>query len=239
MSELASRWGAVRMRWGRRTLSRTSFPTRSARGLGARGQSTTALALSDCCWTAQRGLDTCRCMRRSFPTRRCTSARRPPRSRGRGLRKRCDGRLVTAYAQHSLAAADKYGSALLEVSDELERIGALRYRTEAAADAARRFVQAGRQDSARRAVARSRELFGCGQGGTLPPIEGLDPGSVGLTPREEQLVELASLGLSNTQIADRLVLSVRTVESRVYRAMQKLGVKDRRELQSGCSNTHR
>ena len=43
-------------------------------------------------------------------------------------------------------------------------------------------------------------------------------------------MELASKGLTNAQIADRLVLSVRTVETHIYRAMQKLGVSDRREL---------
>ena len=44
------------------------------------------------------------------------------------------------------------------------------------------------------------------------------------------LEELARQGLSNPQIAKRLVLSVRTVESHIYRAMQKLGVSDRRDL---------
>ena len=146
------------------------------------------------------------------------------------LSERCDARLVTAYTQHALAAAAHDGPALLEAADEFERIGALRYATEAAADAARVFVEAGRQDSARRAAARSRELFGRGQGGTLPPIDGLDRSAVELTAREAQLVELASLGLTNGQIADQLVLSVRTVESHLYRAMQKLGVSDRRKL---------
>ena len=64
----------------------------------------------------------------------------------------------------------------------------------------------------------------------LPEIDGLDSAAVGLTAREAQLVELASQGLSNAEIADRLVLSVRTVESHIYRAMGKLGVSDRREL---------
>jgi hypothetical protein len=44
--------------------------------------------------------------------------------------------------------------------------------------------------------------------------------------------QFARLGLSNAEIADRLVLSVRTVESHIYRAMQKLGVSDRRDLPS-------
>ena len=64
-------------------------------------------------------------------------------------------------------------------------------------------------------------------------MRGLDPDALSLTERERQLVELAAQGLSNPEIADRLVLSVRTVESHLYRAMQKLGVKDRRDLPIG------
>jgi DNA-binding NarL/FixJ family response regulator len=119
---------------------------------------------------------------------------------------------------------------LLAVADEFERIGTRRYATEAAADAARAFLEAGRHDSARRAAARSRELFIEGQGGIRPVIDGLAGPAVELSPREAQLVELAKQGLTNVQIAERLVLSTRTVESHLYRAMQKLGVSDRRKL---------
>ena len=48
--------------------------------------------------------------------------------------------------------------------------------------------------------------------------------------RESEIVVLAADGLSDAEIAERLVLSVRTVESHVYRAMHKLGISDRREL---------
>ncbi|MBV8941443.1 MAG: helix-turn-helix transcriptional regulator, partial [Solirubrobacterales bacterium] len=65
-----------------------------------------------------------------------------------------------------------------------------------------------------------------------PPVEGLDQGAIELTAREAQLVQMAAQGLTNAQIAERLVLSVRTVESHLYRAMRKLGVNDRRELAS-------
>ncbi|MGH3223805.1 MAG: helix-turn-helix domain-containing protein [Streptosporangiaceae bacterium] len=51
-----------------------------------------------------------------------------------------------------------------------------------------------------------------------------------LTSRERQLIEFAGRGLSNAEIADRLVLSVRTVESHLYRAMHKLGITNRRDL---------
>ncbi len=146
------------------------------------------------------------------------------------LRERCDARLVAAYADHAAALAARSGPMLLEVAEEFARIGTLRYAAEAAAEAATAFLQSGRQDSARRAAARSRELVVGGQGGTLPAIDGLDAPATELTAREAQLVALARQGLTNAQIAERLVLSVRTVESHLYRAMAKLGVSDRRDL---------
>ena len=51
-----------------------------------------------------------------------------------------------------------------------------------------------------------------------------------LTPRELDVLRLLARGLSNAEIAAQLVLSVRTVETYVYRAMQKLGVSNRRDL---------
>lgn len=142
----------------------------------------------------------------------------------------CDGRLTAAYAAHATARAAADADALWAVTDEMEAIGALRYATEAAAQAASAYLAAGRQDSARRTAARCHQLHAQGEGGTEPVIEGLDPGATALTARERQLVDLAARGLSNVEIADRLVLSVRTVESHLYRAMHKLGVTSRQEL---------
>ena len=143
---------------------------------------------------------------------------------------RSQSRLVTAYAQHGSAKAARDGAALLEAAEEMAAIGALRYALEAASDAATAFLSAGRQDSARRAAGRARQLHVPDQGAELPRIDGLDAATVELTPREAQLIDLASQGLSNADIADRLVLSVRTVETHLYRGMQKRGIKDRRDL---------
>jgi DNA-binding NarL/FixJ family response regulator len=109
-------------------------------------------------------------------------------------------------------------------------IGADAYAMEAALSAARQFVSEGRLDSARRAAARARELHAPGQGAEFPVIDGLDAVATELTRREAQIAALAARGLSNHEIAEQLVLSVRTVETYVYRAMQKRGVSNRHEL---------
>jgi DNA-binding CsgD family transcriptional regulator len=51
-----------------------------------------------------------------------------------------------------------------------------------------------------------------------------------LTDREAEIVMLIGEGLSNRAVAERLTLSVRTVESHVYRAMMKTGTTTRDEL---------
>ena len=51
-----------------------------------------------------------------------------------------------------------------------------------------------------------------------------------LTPQQRQIVRLASEGLTNAQIGDRLFLSPRTVSSHLYRSYPKLGVADRHQL---------
>ena len=51
-----------------------------------------------------------------------------------------------------------------------------------------------------------------------------------LTTREREVTVLVARGLSNRDIAARLVVSVRTVEGHIYRACHKLQVEDRAGL---------
>jgi len=56
------------------------------------------------------------------------------------------------------------------------------------------------------------------------------PGPRPLTRRENQIAKLASRGVPNGKIAKKLGLSVRTVESHLYRVYGKLGVSTRDKL---------
>ena len=60
----------------------------------------------------------------------------------------------------------------------------------------------------------------------------------GLTARQLAVLELLREGLTNAEIAERLVLSVRTVDHHVAAILSKLGVSSRREAASSNSKPH-
>lgn len=57
---------------------------------------------------------------------------------------------------------------------------------------------------------------------------------LGLTNREQQLVGLISQGLTNKEIASRLVLAEQTVRNHVHRILRKLGATHRLEVVDIC-----
>ena len=66
--------------------------------------------------------------------------------------------------------------------------------------------------------------------GARTPALRLATEALPLTDRETEIVMLIGEGLSNRAIAERLTLSVRTVESHIHRAMGKTGTTTREEL---------
>jgi DNA-binding NarL/FixJ family response regulator len=64
--------------------------------------------------------------------------------------------------------------------------------------------------------------------GTVPPRLA----AVGITAREVEVLGLLADGQTNAQIATRLVVSVRTVETHVSSLLAKAGVSSRSELRA-------
>jgi DNA-binding NarL/FixJ family response regulator len=60
--------------------------------------------------------------------------------------------------------------------------------------------------------------------------QGTPRGGDKLTPREREVLGLVAEGLTNRKIAERLVVSVKTVETHRTNVMQKLDLHDRTEL---------
>jgi DNA-binding NarL/FixJ family response regulator len=65
--------------------------------------------------------------------------------------------------------------------------------------------------------------------GARPPSLILEDQPAQLTPREREVVTMAASGLSSKKIAERLVISVRTVNNLIQNAYIKLGVHNRTE----------
>jgi DNA-binding CsgD family transcriptional regulator/tetratricopeptide (TPR) repeat protein len=87
------------------------------------------------------------------------------------------------------------------------------------------FRRLGARSWAQRAQA---ELRACGVAATGVP--GKPDALEELTPQQRQIVRLASDGLTDREIGDRLFLSPRTVSSHLYRSYPKLGVASRHQL---------
>jgi DNA-binding CsgD family transcriptional regulator len=130
----------------------------------------------------------------------------------------------------SWEAAD--GDALMETAASLEASGFVNLAREAYARASSVLEHAGERRRSRQAVAQRErcdhelgERFREGRFIAAAP-------TVHLTRREQDIVELAVQGLTDREIAQKLMVSVRTVEGHLYRTYVKLGVRSRDELES-------
>ncbi|HSZ29501.1 MAG TPA: LuxR C-terminal-related transcriptional regulator, partial [Pseudonocardiaceae bacterium] len=140
-----------------------------------------------------------------------------------------DGPRAPAAAAHAAALAADDGAALHAASVQLEHMGALLLAADAAAQAAAAYTHQDRRSSAHTASTRAHRLAQACESARTPALATIAT-PLPLTDREREIATLAASGLSNRDIAQRLVVSVRTVEGHLYRACAKLGASGRAEL---------
>jgi DNA-binding NarL/FixJ family response regulator len=146
----------------------------------------------------------------------------------RDLAARLDSALVEDLAAHAQAAAAVDGGRLEEATRRLERTGTMMFAADSAAAAAAAYQRTGALRHAAEWTTKARSLAqACGLVGH-PEETGLPPADI--TTREAEVAQLAGQGLSNRAIADRLYLSVRTVETHLSHVYTKLGIGGRADL---------
>ena len=147
------------------------------------------------------------------------------------LARRVDGAFAAAGAEHAAARVAGDGARLLAVAERFAEIGAMLLAAEAADAAAAAHRRAGRATSARAAGRRAAVLLERCEGARPVTLLGGWTGPRDeLTPREYEIAALAARGLTSREIADRLVVSVRTVDNTLLRVYRKLGISARGEL---------
>jgi DNA-binding CsgD family transcriptional regulator len=145
------------------------------------------------------------------------------------LAKQVEGDVVAVEARHAAAIAASDGHALDLVSAQFEGAGLLLSAADAAAQAAPLHQRAGERGRSLGAGARALRLATACGGAVTPAIKAAAQ-PLPVSAREREIALLVAAGLSNKEIAERLTLSVRTVEGHVYRACFKLDAADRDEL---------
>lgn len=140
-----------------------------------------------------------------------------------------DGPRVAAAAAHAEAWATRDPAGLLGAATDLEQLDLLLFAADAAAQAAVLHRDAGRLGPATVAADRARQLAVRCEGASTPALRAAS-GTTALSDREREIATLAAEGLTNREVAARLGVSIRTVESHVYHARTRLGLADRAQL---------
>lgn len=130
-----------------------------------------------------------------------------------------DGRLLPVQIEFITGAIAGDAAALGDCAKRFEQIGTMRF----ALDAALAAAFAARSDSyeAKRWLRLAADLGGAPDVGLV---------AAELTPREREVAQLVTHGLPSREVAERLHISRRTVESHLSRIYQKLDVTDRSSL---------
>jgi DNA-binding CsgD family transcriptional regulator len=136
--------------------------------------------------------------------------------------------LAEAIATQARGLAHHDGDLLDAAADRFADLGALAFAADAAAQAAGEYACKGHRG---KEVESSTRAYGlASQCGLRTPAVDAATWPLPITDREREIAMLAAAGLSNRQIAERLSVSVRTVDGHLYRIYTKLGIERREQL---------
>jgi DNA-binding CsgD family transcriptional regulator/energy-coupling factor transporter ATP-binding protein EcfA2 len=136
--------------------------------------------------------------------------------------------LAEAFAAHARGLATRNGDLLDATAARFAAMPALALAADAAAQAAREHARTGHHGKELESSTRAHWLA-C-QGGVKTPAVDAAAQPLPITDREREIAMLVATGLSNRRIADRLSVSVRTVDGHLYRIFAKLGIERRDQL---------
>lgn len=139
--------------------------------------------------------------------------------------------LHQAMIEHAAALVADDPKRLGAVADQLAEMGAGLVAAEAATSASEACARDGDQRASAAWARRAGELSAGCEGARTPGLAAADT-PVPLTRREREIALLAAEGLASKVIAERLFLSVRTVDNHLARVYEKLGVTSRAGLAS-------
>ncbi|BBZ52292.1 LuxR family transcriptional regulator [Mycobacterium heidelbergense] len=144
------------------------------------------------------------------------------------LARTLDTPLADAVAVHARALAEHDADLLDRVADRFSNLGAMALAADAAAQAAREHARSGARAKELESSARAHWLVG--KLGLHSPAIDAATQPLPITDREREVATMVSAGLSNREIADRLSVSVRTVDGHLYRIFAKLDIQSREQL---------
>jgi DNA-binding CsgD family transcriptional regulator len=149
-------------------------------------------------------------------------------ARLRELEEVVEGPRAGVAARFAGAMTGDRAAELASVSAAFEALGDEVAAVDAAAQAALAYRRQDLRGSALGCVARAEALAERSGADTPTLRQAREP--LPLTDREREIVLLLGQGLSNRDVAERLTVSVRTVEGHIYKAMAKTGTASREEL---------
>jgi DNA-binding CsgD family transcriptional regulator/tetratricopeptide (TPR) repeat protein len=150
--------------------------------------------------------------------------RRHATKRLQAMAERVDGELMAARVSYARALDSGRPDDAADAVGRFEACGAMLFAAEAAAAESQLAREQGMQRRAAEARARSARLLEACENARTPALSDT---TVLLSNREREVALLAASGLTSRQIADRLFLSVRTVDNHLQRVYMKLGVTSR------------